>query len=79
MKAYSWRDAYRSAALETDPTVMPNRIDTAQKAIEERLNDGLCIDETEQQEIENAQRGIVLLKSEMVGNRPFRVDLWKHE
>jgi hypothetical protein len=61
---YLWLPAYMTAVLETDNALMPARIYEALAAIEQRLLSPIETDGTEYREIENAQRGLLTLKSE---------------
>jgi hypothetical protein len=63
-RSYSWLPAYLSAVLETDNTLMPTRIYEALAAIEQRLLSPMEAGGDEYREIENAQRGLLTLKTE---------------
>jgi hypothetical protein len=64
--AHSWQSAYKYAELEPDPARMPHRIETALKAIEERLRLPLEISSQEHKEIEHAQEALAVLRGERV-------------
>jgi hypothetical protein len=61
---YLWQTVYLAAVLETDNTAMPARIYEALAAIEQRLLSPIDIGGMEYREIENAQRGLLTLKTE---------------
>jgi hypothetical protein len=61
---YRWFEAYRSAALERDLTRLRRRIDLALKAIEERLDGPVKLDDAEFGEIQAALRALQLLGTE---------------
>jgi hypothetical protein len=58
---HSWQSAYRYAVLESDPERMPHRIETALRAIEERLSQPIEIGSQEHREIEHAREGLEVL------------------
>jgi hypothetical protein len=64
---HSWQSAYRYAVLESDPERMPHRIETALRAIEERLRLPLEIGSQEHREIEHAKEALAVLLVERVG------------
>jgi predicted type IV restriction endonuclease len=64
---HSWQSAYKYAVLEADPERMPHRIETALKAIEERLRQPIEIGSPEHKEIENAKEALAILKTERAG------------
>ena len=61
---YVWQALYLAAVLETDNTAMPARIYEALAAIEQRLLSPIDTGDMEYREIENAQRGLLTLKTE---------------
>jgi hypothetical protein len=71
---YVWLPAYLSAVLETDNALMPTRIYEALAAIEQRLLSPIETDGIEYTEIENAQRGLLPLKTERVGDSVSEID-----
>jgi hypothetical protein len=66
-ESYSWFPAYMSAVLESDNARMPTRIYEALAAIEQRRPSLTAADGIEEREIENAQRGLLTLKTERTG------------
>jgi hypothetical protein len=64
---HSWQSAYKYAVLEADPARMPHRIETALKAIEDRLSRPIEIGSPEHREIEHAQKALAILKAERNG------------
>ena len=66
-ETYSWFPSYMSAVLETDNARMPTRIYEALAAIEQRRPSLTVTDGIEEREIENAQRGLLTLKTERTG------------
>jgi hypothetical protein len=65
---YSWEPYYLSAVLETDNAEMPTRIYEALAAIEQRLLSPIEAGGIEYKEVENAQRGLLALKAERLGD-----------
>jgi hypothetical protein len=65
---YSWQPYYLSAVLETDNALMPGRIYEALTAIERRLLSPIETDGIEYRAIEDAQRGLLTLEVERVGD-----------
>ena len=57
-----WQRLYYDAIVELDPIRLLDKIDTAQKAIGDRLMESHAIDSNEQQSIEEAQRNLYFLK-----------------
>jgi hypothetical protein len=66
-ETYSWLPSYLCAVLETDNARMPTRIYEALAAIEQRRPSLTATDGIEEREIENAQRGLLALKTERAG------------
>ena len=65
-RTYLWLPAYLSAVLETDNTRLPTRIYEALAAIEQRLLSPIETGGDESREMENAQRGLLTLKTERI-------------
>jgi len=61
---YAWFSAYRTAVLEPDFTLVPERVREALRAIEERLNGPAQMDEAERQAIVDARAGLGKLNGE---------------
>ena len=61
-----WQKLYYDAVVELDPVQLLQKIEAAQRAIGDRLNDALHgkypIDANEQQAIEDAQHNLYFLK-----------------
>ena len=64
---YSWRGAYQSAVLETDPARMASRIDDALRSIEQRFGTTIRIDQAESEAIESARNGLAVIRGEWFG------------
>jgi len=62
-----WQTLYNDAVVELDPILLLQKIDAAQKAIGDRLDDALHgrgpIADDEQQAIEDARHSLYFLKS----------------
>lgn len=58
--SYSWHRPYRRAVLETDFSLLADRIDDALTAIEHRLGQG-HLDDDEFAELQSALKALVLL------------------
>jgi hypothetical protein len=60
-----WRDLYRAALFETDRTKLPERISNAEQAIVARGRQlfGFCIEDTEDQALDDALYALRALKS----------------
>jgi hypothetical protein len=71
---YLWQTVYFAAVLETDNAAMPTRIYEALAAIEQRRLNPIEVGGIEEREMENAQRALLTLKAERVGdeNAPER-------
>jgi hypothetical protein len=65
---YRWLSADMPAVLEADDVAMPTRIYEALAAIDQRLLSPIEAGGIESREIENAQRGLLALKAERVGD-----------
>jgi hypothetical protein len=63
---YTWQAAYKAAILETDNAAMPLKIYEALAAIEQRRLSYLEIDNEEERALEDAERGLLALKSERI-------------
>jgi hypothetical protein len=63
---HSWQSAYKYAVFESDPERMPHRIETALKAIAERLRHPIEIGSPEHREIEHARKVLAVLRGEGV-------------
>jgi hypothetical protein len=61
---YLWQDAYISAVLETDDTLMPTRIYEALAAIEQRVLSPIEADCEEHRALKEAQRVLLTLRAE---------------
>ena len=60
---YTWYAAYHAAVLEPDSAKMPNRIDAALRAIEDRLAGPAQIDDAEQTAIAEARAQLAAVRS----------------
>ncbi len=61
----AWRDFYRDALLEVDPIKLPARIESARRAIHERIaQNPESISKRERQDIDNALRFLQVLMSQ---------------
>jgi hypothetical protein len=65
-KTYLWLPAYLATVLETDNTFLPTRIYEALAAMEQRFVSRIETGGDEPREIENAQRGLLTLKTERI-------------
>jgi hypothetical protein len=65
---FAWQRNYQAAILETDPSVLPNRIAAAQAAIEARvveIKSARFCTPAEQQALDDARSGLRLLTDEV--------------
>jgi hypothetical protein len=62
--SYPWQELYWHATGETDDTLRLTRITDAMAAIEQRLLSPIADGGREHQEIENAKRGLAILRAE---------------
>jgi hypothetical protein len=63
---YVWMPFYEAAVLETDPLVLPNRIEAAQNAIGQRVIK-IAIGDDERRAIVKALNALAVLKRERAG------------
>jgi hypothetical protein len=63
---YPWSPFYVSAVLETNPSQMPNRIQEAERAIDERRSHYSEIDSGERQAMKDAATTLRVLRLERV-------------
>jgi hypothetical protein len=66
---YSWHQAYVSAVLETDSTLISERIFEALVAMAQRLSTPMLIDGPEHTAMKAARRGLAALRTERVGGQ----------
>lgn len=62
MNSYLWSRFYASAILETDPRKLPKRIKEAERAIRQRLDSTMPINDPEQSLLVGAQSRLKELK-----------------
>jgi hypothetical protein len=78
-----WQEKYREALLELRPEELPRRIEAAERAIQQRIEDeerSGPISSAEQQAIDDAFRGLRLLaKTECQTRRPHGPTLCESE
>ena len=60
---YRWQTTYDSAVLEMDPVQMPDRVNEALKAIDERLRSCIVYGSPEHAAIEGARKALATLKT----------------
>jgi len=66
-----WQDAYEAAVLETNPALMPERINEAAKAIHARSDAPDQIEDSELRPLANVEMGLHALKAERTDDAMF--------
>jgi hypothetical protein len=64
LATYPWQTVYVSAVLETNPSLLANRVYEALSAIEQRLLSPIESGSQEDKAVKNAQTGLVVLRAE---------------